>query len=216
MKIPEDLTGKIYSRLTVIKKYGLRKNGVAIWECKCECGNISRVNGSQLKSGRIKSCGCHRINRMSKLNLGHGLRGHYIYNIWRSIKKRCYDPKHKSYKDYGGRGIIMDSEWIDDVEAFFKHIGEKPTSKHQVDRKNNDGNYVPGNVRWATATQQARNRRSNVYGKIGKYSMTGELLKIYELPGDAEKEENLGHSGLYRCLSGKIKFHKGFIWRNFI
>jgi len=161
MKTAIDITGQKFGRLTVLKRNGESKNGMSLWLCVCECGRKITTRSNGLRSGRAKSCGCHRKDRMKTLNLDHGLRNHYIYNIWRGIKKRCYNKKHKSYNDYGGRGITMAPEWLDDIVAFYNHVGERPSSTHQIDRENNNGNYVPGNVRWVTPKVNSNNRRKS-------------------------------------------------------
>ena len=96
------------------------------------------------------------------------------YRTWAGMKNRCLNPNNPRYKSYGGRGISVCSEWIESFSAFLSHVGLKPSPLHSIDRINNDGNYEPGNVRWATAKEQARNTR--VYGKgTGlKYEPTGK------------------------------------------
>jgi hypothetical protein len=93
----------------------------------------------------------------------HGMTGTPEHQAWSSIKRRCYDPTVENYPDYGGRGIKMCDEWLASFTVFYAHVGPRPSPKHSIDRyPDNDGNYEPGNVRWATAKQQARHRRSNV------------------------------------------------------
>ena len=93
----------------------------------------------------------------------HGLAFHPLYRLWMSIRQRCTNPKEQHYADYGGRGIKMYSPWINDVTAFVTwveaNLGSKPSKRHTLDRRENDGNYEPGNLRWATWEQQARNKR---------------------------------------------------------
>ena len=81
------------------------------------------------------------------------------YRAWYSIKKRCLDPKAEQFKNYGARGIGICAEWVNDYRAFYAHVGPRPSPKHSIDRIDNDGNYEPGNVRWATRTTQSRNSR---------------------------------------------------------
>lgn len=82
-----------------------------------------------------------------------------LYSTWSAIKQRCYNPKSGAYRHYGERGITMYSKWIDDYDAFEEYMGEKPSPKHSIDRIDVNGNYEPGNLRWATMTEQNRNRR---------------------------------------------------------
>jgi hypothetical protein len=90
----------------------------------------------------------------------HGLSKTSIYNIYRHINRRCYDPSTPFYKDYGGRGIVMCPEWRNSFEAFYADMGDRPSTKHSIDRKNNDGNYEPSNCRWVTDDIQAQNSRA--------------------------------------------------------
>lgn len=91
--------------------------------------------------------------------LKHGRSQLPEYKCWQQIKQRCLNPRHLAYPNYGGRGITMAAEWADDFEAFFAHVGPRPSPKHSLDRRDNDSGYVPGNVRWATKSEQNRNRR---------------------------------------------------------
>lgn len=90
------------------------------------------------------------------------------YLVWRNIKVRCYYPGYNESKDYRGRGISMCEEWRNSFKAFYEYVGDRPSKNHSIDRINNDGNYEPGNVRWATREQQATNKqRNNPYGAVG-------------------------------------------------
>lgn len=168
----KDLTGMKFGRLTVIEFVGVI-NGRAYFKCRCDCGNIHIVSGRNLKSGEVKSCGCLRKEKFTHTT--HGLKHSKYYNIWQLIKRRCYNPNCKEYPNYGGRGITVYEPWINDFQAFYnyistlEHFGEKGYS---LDRENNDGNYEPGNLRWATRAEQARNRRSNVIVEYQGEKMT--------------------------------------------
>ena len=93
----------------------------------------------------------------------HGLWQHPLYGVWCGIRKRCLLPSNAAYKNYGGRGITLYEEWIESPVAFIsyveKELGDKPSPEHSLDREDNDGNYEPGNLRWATRQEQADNRR---------------------------------------------------------
>lgn len=102
------------------------------------------------------------------------------YRCWLQIKARCFDPNHRAYPNYGGRGISMHPEWVHDFVSFFEYVGPRPSSKHSLDRyPNNDGNYEPGNVRWATWDEQANNRRRGGTGAgTVKYPSTGKVTNF--------------------------------------
>jgi len=100
--------------------------------------------------------------RSTHWNATHGLRGTPEYRIWSHAKSRCHNPNDAAYQNYGGRGVVMCQEWRESFEAFLAHVGPRPSSAHSIDRyPNNDGNYEPGNVRWATKKEQERNKRTN-------------------------------------------------------
>lgn len=168
-----DLSGQKFGRLTVIEKAGSTKHGAIKWLCKCDCGNESIVIGDELRKGKTTSCGCYakEIARetakkhIAGKNKTHGKAGTLIYKEWSEMKRRCNSPKDDNFKNYGGRGIKVCDRWQNSFEAFYEdvsklpHFGEKGYS---LDRINNDGNYEPNNVRWATAKQQANNRRKRI------------------------------------------------------
>lgn len=91
----------------------------------------------------------------------HGLSRTPEYRAWQQIRLRCMDPKHAAYPSYGGRGITLAAEWVDDPAAFVAHVGARPSPKHEIDRVDNERGYEPGNLRWATRSENDRNRRSN-------------------------------------------------------
>ncbi len=143
-----DLIGKRFGRLRVIAYAGRSR-----WCCVCDCNARVVVRGERLRSDRTKSCGCLRKIRATK----HGMHGTPEYNSWRGMKDRCNNPRHPFYKYYGGRGITVCDEWLP-FEGFFADTGTRPVAC-SLDRVNPDGNYDPGNVRWADRKLQTQNRR---------------------------------------------------------
>lgn len=164
-----DLNGKVFGRLRVLSLYKIEKR-LTYWECQCECGKKCFIKGVNLKTGTM-SCGCIRRERQRQSVMTHGQTINKkitkVYSCWLSMKNRCYYEGSVQYKDYGGRGIKICEEWMDvrcGFINFYKHMGDCPSKNHTVDRfPNINGNYEPGNVRWALPYDQARSRRNNVW-----------------------------------------------------
>lgn len=134
------------------------------WLCLCDCGTQKAVYTSKLTKGLYKSCGCMRSRLLSESATTHGRTKETVppeYRVWRGIKSRCLNPNHNSFSHYGGRGITISEAWVNDYEAFFLHVGPRPSPLHSIERIDNEGGYHPGNVRWATATEQGANKRNN-------------------------------------------------------
>lgn len=163
MPAAKQLEGQVFGRLTVIRRAG-SKSGRVTWACTCECGSTVEVNSNALTSGHTKSCGCWRDerNRATPPKHGHARRGTSVtptYKAWQNMMTRCYNPKVKFFKDYGGRGIKVCDEWHL-FENFLAYMGERPQGM-TLDRIDNNKGYAPGNCRWATRHIQARNTRAN-------------------------------------------------------
>lgn len=160
MTFRNDLSGQKFGRLTALFYVAGGK-----WECQCECGCLKNIGSTNLRKGLIKSCGCLAIDvrRTTFLTHGHSRLGKISpeYRAWSDAKDRCTNPKKINWHRYGGRGVIMCEEWMESFEAFLNHVGLRPSPKHSLDRyPNNNGNYEPGNVRWATREQQGNNTSS--------------------------------------------------------
>lgn len=173
-----DVAGREFGKLTAIKKVGSRK-GHPIWECRCDCGKITRVPVSKLVyRGPRQSCGCSRgfFATENRRKPGRQRNGKVSteYRIWGSIWQRCGNPKNPAYDLYGGRGITVCPEWSS-FDVFLQDMGERPSSKHSLDRIDNDGPYSPSNCRWTTYRQQANNRRGNQ-----RLTFRGETLTLAE------------------------------------
>lgn len=159
-----DITGQTFGKLTALKEEGRNKSGNITWNCVCTCGNATVVVGSDLRKLRTQSCGCHRKEAATT----HGFRHTQEYNSWRAMKERCYNPKSKSFENYGGRGIGMCSEWRESFQNFYNDMGAKPSSAHSIDRKDINGDYNPDNCKWSTRTEQSRNRRVQCNNETGE------------------------------------------------
>lgn len=146
-----------FGKLVVVALSDQRIKGEYVWECLCDCGNTIYRASSKVRLGG--GCRC-----MMGRAIKHGMEGTPEFTAYWAMRTRCYDIKADSYKHYGGRGIRVYAEWLgsNGFELFFAHVGLRPSPKHSLDRyPNKDGNYEPGNVRWASPEEQQRNRRNN-------------------------------------------------------
>lgn len=158
-----DILGQKFSCLIVVKKTAWRKNNHIVWLCRCDCGSEVLVRSDCLHTGHTKSCGCAQV--VGVIKHGH-TRYHELptkeYQTWAGIIQRCLNPNHKRYKDWGGRGIRVCNDWLkfENFLAYLKanNMYPKPTGL-SIDRIENNGNYEPGNIRWATHSQQQCNQR---------------------------------------------------------
>jgi hypothetical protein len=162
------IAGKVFGRLTAIKPLRVSNKNM-VWLCQCSCGKETEVLRTNLVSKRsnTRSCGCFQLDNVIALMTKHGgasIKGATAsrcsaeYRAWRAMKVRCTVSSIKQFHNYGGRGIKVCDRWMDSFESFLEDMGRKPTSKHTLDRKDNDKDYAPDNCRWATYQEQALNK----------------------------------------------------------
>lgn len=205
--LPElkDITGNRFGRWTVIERaenYVTPSGNVFTqWLCQCDCGSSpKKVKANSLLSGKSLSCGCMQrsiaASTCGDLFRKHGEAKTRLYKIWVGMRKRCYNPNHSSYKNYGGRGISVCDEWSSYNE--FKKWAESNgySDALSIDRINVDGDYEPENCRWSTGIEQANNRRTSlVYEYDGVTHTLAEWCRLYKL--DYKQTHKKVHSGKY-------------------
>lgn len=159
-----DITGRIFGRLTVLGPIGHNKKKAVLWLTRCSCGNDAVAATDALIFGNTQSCGCLQRERSGVANRTHGKSGSPIYKTWIGIIQRCTNAAYPKYGSWGGRGISICDEWRYSFDMFQEHVSGLPNygeKGYTLDRVDNNGNYKPGNVRWATPIEQQRNRRDN-------------------------------------------------------
>ena len=167
------MVGKKFDRWTVLERRGNTDHDChSLWLCRCDCGTTRLVRGSHLTRGKSKSCGCLRIEVTRK----HGMSRTLLYRVWASMLGRCLNPSAQGYNSYGGRGIRVCDRWRQSFMAFYMDVGDRPSSKHWLDRMEVNGNYEPGNVRWATRLEGAKNCRvKRALESFSTEALTSEL-----------------------------------------
>jgi len=186
-----DLSGQRFGRVTVIQRSHGKGHSI-YWRCLCDCGNSTALLGSGLRDGKTISCGCAR---RSDPDSGMNPKDYAILaKCWRELIRRCTSSHDAHFPNYGGRGIGVCERWSspDGLEFFIRDMGVRPSAHHSIDRKNNMADYSPDNCRWATLTEQNRNRRSNRY-----FEWDGETLLL----ADWSRKLGIHSSTIKRSLS---------------
>lgn len=153
--MPEEMIGKKFNHLLVLSLSG-SINQRLYYKCLCDCGNEKIILGTSMRLKKSQSCGCLRIQRITK----HNLLNSPEYKSWQGMRQRCENPNSDSFKNYGARGICVCKKWRT-FNNFYLDMGRKPSPEYTIERLNNDGNYSKNNCVWATKKQQGRNKRNN-------------------------------------------------------
>lgn len=156
-KLPKMAVGQRYGRLVVIEFVERNSNWISKWLFQCDCGKQCIVFSSSARSGNTQSCGC-LVKEMRHHLVTHGMSRSAEHRAWNGLRNRCKNPNDEHFGNYGGRGIKVCERW-EKFENFYRDLGPRPSPKHSLDRVDNDGNYEPGNCRWATKSEQTYNRR---------------------------------------------------------
>ena len=208
-----DLIGQKYGKLTVISYAGRKQSGEnqkkTMWLCKCECGNEKIVAGAELRNGHTTSCGCVHKKMVGDINRKHNLSNRcYLYGIWKSMKGRCNNPKDKSYKNYGARGIKVCKDWQDDFMSFYNWSHQNGYNEEKtknglniltIDRKDNNGDYSPENCQWITNKEQAKNKRNTMTDEE-RYAVCPVCGKTYK------KSQRNGEKTCSRSCGAKLRY----------
>jgi hypothetical protein len=176
--------GDSFGRWVTIKNLGFGK-----WICKCSCGKEKEVYIYNLIDGKSLSCGCLRAEQMKGQKRGaiHGMTNTTEFRCWSSMRERCLNKNHSAYHLYGGRGISICIRWNEFIN-FFNDMGVKPSKSYSLDRINNNGNYEPGNCRWATWKEQAANKRFNQKKGIPRTDEVKRKISVTKLAQSALKK----------------------------
>ena len=226
--MPNDIkVGDKFNRLTVIEEMQKRKQRCKVYKCLCDCGNETPVyvTSTNLRKGYSKSCGCYHKERAREANKTHGKSHTKLYYVWQDMRKRCNNPKHHAYKDYGGRGITVCDEWNNDYVPFHEWaMNNGYKAGLSIDRVNNDKGYSPDNCRWVTMSVQCCNQRerkdmslsnSPRARVVSMYSLKGDFLKNYSSIKEACIDNGIKGTGtgISACCRGRQKNAYGFIWK---
>lgn len=180
-----DLSGKVFGKLTVLRRVSNIYGKSGTWVCQCECGKTTELATGRLTSGHTKSCGCLKAEAArsrAKHNAAANGKMTNEYRVWIEMKQRCYNPNCNRFYTHGARGITVCEKWRDSFVAFMEDMRPRPEGL-ALERRDNDGNYTPENCYWATRTEQARNRQNTVRATLnGETKPVSQWCEELDLP----------------------------------
>jgi hypothetical protein len=171
----KQLINNRFGRLTAVEYIPGTHDVRARYKCLCDCGNVTSVRVSHLTGGLIESCGCLQKERASASSATHRRSQTPEWRAWSNMKRRCYTKSSSRYPRYGGRGIVVCDRWLNSFEAFYADMGPRPSSRHSLERIDNDAPYSPDNCKWALPVEQAANRSTSTH-----IFFSGETLSLKE------------------------------------
>lgn len=175
------MEGLKFNKLTVVAREGSTKSKHILWRCVCECGKERVVKGTSLRTNEVQNCGC--TPREIKIEV-RKFPNYAEYRTWQGIKDRCFNENSHVYHRYGGRGITMSEDWVNDFSTFFRDVGNRPTDKHTLDRIDNDKGYSKDNCKWSTPYEQNRNKCNNKYiTYLGEEMIISDFRKLINVQG---------------------------------
>jgi len=217
--LEHDHVGERFGNLLVVSYEGYGK-----WKCFCDCGNEVIVRGTDLRAGKVISCGCEKTKRVIKMSTSHGMSGTRIYRVWRNMKTRCTNPNCNRYADYGGRGVTVCDEWTHDFTAFYDwaiangYEEDAPYGQCTLDRIDVNGNYEPSNCRWVDLTIQANNKRERTYTpanptRVQLIDEDGEVVHEYSSIAEASRQTGCRRTSISAVCTGRYKHSLGLRWQ---